>query len=135
MSKRGGARRFENVLCHADIHAANILVGDDGRLFLVDWDHPRLAPPERDLLFVVGSPIARRVTQREEARFFEGYGPHPVDAEALAFFRCERALEDIGEFAAQVFFAPTLPEAARAEEAWMLRGLFGPGDIIETAEG
>jgi hypothetical protein len=54
------------VLCHGDVHIANVLIDAVGRLLIVDWDQPVLAPRERDLMFVMGtalrvlSPIPRR---------------------------------------------------------------------------
>lgn len=39
------------VLTHGDGLGNNIIVGDDGRLYLVDWDGLLLAPAERDLWF------------------------------------------------------------------------------------
>ena len=126
-------RRFEHVLCHADIHAANLLVADDGRIFLVDWDGPMRAPRERDLLFVIGSRIARDVEPHEEAWFFEGYGEVPVDSEAIIYYRYERVLEDIGEIGRSVFEGGS-SEDSRASETDLLQRFFSPGGILETAE-
>ena len=127
-------RSFPHVLCHSDIHAANVLVADDGRIFIVDWDQPMLAPRERDLLFVIGSRIARAVEPREEAWFFEGYGKVPVDAEAIIYYRYERVLEDIAAIAASVFTDPKLAEAGRAAQVAMAERFFGPGGILATVE-
>ena len=127
-------RPFGLVLVHADIHAANVLVADDGRIFLVDWDGPMLAPPERDLLFIIGSGIMRTVQVHEEAWFFEGYGEVPVDREAIVYYRYERIIEDIGEFARSVFGDPAIPESSRASQAALVESFFRAGGMVDSVE-
>jgi spectinomycin phosphotransferase len=127
-------RTFDRVLCHADIHAANLLVADDGRVYLVDWDGAMLAPRERDLLFVIGSRIARDVLPHEEAWFFEGYGEATVDRDAIVYYRYERILEDIGAIGDSVLRNPEFSEESRAAEVRIFEAFFEPGGMLETVE-
>ena len=127
------ARSFDHVLCHADIHAANMLVGNDGRIWLVDWDGSIIAPRERDLLFVVGSKIARAVERREEELFFETYGHVEINLDALIYYRYERIIEDLGVIAEGIFLNAEMSEQVRESEAQMAMSFFAPGADIESA--
>lgn len=91
-------------VCHTDAHLGNVLIGGDGgTVWLIDWDDAALAPPERDLVFVVGGlPGFAPVGARELAWFAEGYGPVDPDPDRLAYYRTVRALGDLTEFAVAI---------------------------------
>jgi spectinomycin phosphotransferase len=116
------------VLCHADIHLNNILVSADGRLHVVDWDAPILAPRECDLMFVVGV-----ATPDQETLFWQGYGPIAIDWVALAYYRYQRALEDIESFARDVLLRDDLGEATRAQNLYWFRVQFSPDGWVGLA--
>ncbi len=128
------SRPFDLVLCHGDIHGANILMGEDDLIWLVDWDGPLIAPRERDLLFVVGSRIGRPVEPKHEDCFFAGYGPMEIDSDALIYYRYERMIEDIGEIGSSVFLDANLSEQAREVEAGLIMNLFDREGFISHAE-
>ena len=134
LGRRLQSRSFDHVLCHADIHAANILVGDDGRIHLIDWDGPIIAPRERDLLFVVGSRIARVVEPREEELFFAGTGRSISTRRRSIYYRYERIVEDLGEIGRSVLLDPNPSDQMRAEESRLARSFFAPGGDIDHAE-
>jgi spectinomycin phosphotransferase len=126
-------RRLRHCLCHADAHGANLLLAEDGRVLLVDWDGAMIAPRERDLLFVIGSRIANTVEPHEEAWFFAGYGSVEVDREAIVYYRYERIFQDLAVDATSVFEART--EGASAEaQVTLIEVNFGPGGMVEVVE-
>ena len=51
-------RPASDVLSHGDSHVGNVLIDDDGQVWLVDWDAVAIAPRERDLMFVTGGVLA-----------------------------------------------------------------------------
>ena len=132
LRQRAGAAQ---VLCHTDIHWDNVLLDAQQRLWLVDWDETRLSLKERDLMFVIGGISAGWGTPRDAALFFQGYGPAEIDAAALAFYRADWAVQDIGSYAERVLALHEMGEATRHEALGLFKGLFGPGQIVEKALG
>jgi spectinomycin phosphotransferase len=124
------SKPLEFVLCHADIHTANLLVGDQGNLFIVDWDQPVLAPRERDLMFAtVGAYV---IEQKAETLFFRGYGKTHIDPLAMAYYRYARVMEDLGGFAEPVFFMDVSDETREDSVKWFM-AQFAPGGLVEAA--
>jgi spectinomycin phosphotransferase len=127
------ARSPDYVVCHADIHAGNVFIDKRSVLYLVDWDTLTLAPKERDLMFP-GSGLfgGGRTAAEEEALFYRGYGPAPVDSVAIAYYRCERIVQDIAAYGEQILLTDAGGDD-RAEGLRQLSGQFEPGAVVEIA--
>lgn len=94
------------ILCHADIHAWNLLIDDKGAFYMVDWDTLIFAPKERDLMFVGGGFGGNgHSPYEEEALFYQGYGQTRINPVAMAYYRYERIIEDIAVYCEQIFLS------------------------------
>jgi spectinomycin phosphotransferase len=133
LAKKMRETNLEFVLCHADIHTGNVLLTEDNKLFIVDWDETMLAPKERDLLFIIGSIFNDTSDGRWEQLFFEGYGETEIDTLALAYYRYDWCVEDIGSFAEDVFGKENTGEATKANSIWWFKNLFAQGNSVEAA--
>jgi spectinomycin phosphotransferase len=123
----------EFIVCHADIHAWNLLITDDGTLYMVDWDTLIFAPKERDLMFVGGGLGGNtRLPQEEDALFYQGYGPTELNQVALAYYRYERIIEDIGVSCEHIFLSDEGGED-RPQALEYLQSNFRPNGTIAVA--
>lgn len=125
-------RELKQVLCHADLHAGNVLIGADDALFVVDWDTMIRAPRERDLMFVGGGVGGVWNDAREERLFRRGYGEQEIDRVALAYYRYERIVVDIAEASEPIFAAQGSRDDRRAL-LQLTRDQLAPGNVVEIA--
>ncbi|NJM05024.1 phosphotransferase [Candidatus Gracilibacteria bacterium] len=124
---------LEQVICHGDIHAGNIMIDQHDRIWLVDWDNPLLAPKERDLMFIGGDQgFVGRSAVEEEALFYASYGPAEVNSAAIAYYRYERIIEDIALFCEDILLT-TDGGADRAQALHYVKTNFQPAGTIEQA--
>src|SRR5438045_1301724 len=113
------------VICHADLHAANLLRDPAGHVFVIDWDEVMLAPKERDFIFV---------REPQADAFFQGYGQREIDWTALTYYLWERIIQDVIECAGQVSFRDDWAEETRAEVARLFdQVLAEEGGTIDAA--
>jgi spectinomycin phosphotransferase len=126
------ARARALVLCHGDIHNGNVLLTGAGALYIVDWDTALLAPQERDLMFV-GSGLGRPGNAAQEAAwFYQGYGLVEIDPAVVAYYRCERVVQDIEAFTAEIL-ATTDPSPDRPQALRYLASQFEPEGVVDIA--
>jgi spectinomycin phosphotransferase len=122
----------ELVLCHSDIHAGNVLIAENGALFIVDWDQPIMAAKERDLMFI-GAGVANTWNNpHEEELFYAGYGKTNINKEILTYYRHERIVEDIAIYSQELL----LTTEGGAEREVMYKhftDMFEPRNVVEIA--
>jgi spectinomycin phosphotransferase len=127
------SKSWDFVLCHSDIHGGNILIGNTGELYVVDWDDPILAPKERDLMFIGGGIDSLWKSEQEIDMFYQGYGETDIDQTALAYYRYERVIEDLVVICDQLL--PTDGGGADRERSYgRFTSNFEPGLTIEIAK-
>jgi len=121
------------VPCHADIHLANVLIEPSGDLRIIDWDECKLAPKERDLMFL----LSKEVTQLprpvfDVAAFQEGYGGTAVDPWLMSWYRYAWVVQELAEFGWQV--VQSEPMSPTARDGWVrFQQLFVKDDVFEQA--
>src|SRR5205807_2097731 len=112
------------VICHADLHAANLLRDPAGNVFVIDWDEVMLAPKERDFIFV---------REPQVDAFFQGYGQREIDWMALTYYLWERVVQELIEDARDVCFRDDWAEETRADAARLFHELLAEGSDIDAA--
>lgn len=128
------AAAADTVVCHCDAHIGNVLISDDGEVWLLDWDEVVRTPRERDLMFVIGGVLTGDacMTAEQQEWFFDGYGPVDIDPLRLAHYRSSWAMQDVADFAARILDRPGPP--AEAEQALsFFRDVVGPTGIVSQA--
>ncbi|MBI1297242.1 phosphotransferase [bacterium] len=130
------ARNLPLVLCHTDIHTANVLVDPRGHLHVVDWDQPLFAPKERDLMFFLdGGPESYTANPH----FFRSYSADKTDIEidwiAFAYYRYEWVVQELGDYAVRVLgnAGGNGGDVTRADAVRGFRQLFARGDVVDSA--
>jgi spectinomycin phosphotransferase len=112
------------VICHADPHLGNVLVAPT-QLHLIDWDDAVLAPPEQDLMFMLGGMgYLGPTTPAHQTAFLTGYGEYDINSTRLTYYRTARALEDIALWAEQALKGPD-----REDSLQILQGVLGPDGL------
>jgi spectinomycin phosphotransferase len=112
------SRNFPYVICHADLHARNLIRDRAGHVFVIDWDEVMLAPKERDFIFI-RKPYAEA--------FFQGYANAEIDWSLLTYYLWERVVQDVIYDAHNVCIRDDWAEEARAQVAQMFHESLEPG--------
>lgn len=92
------------VLCHGEPSPGNIMVGEDGEVYLIDWDEPIVAPKEKDLLFFghTSEPVLK------------GYSQHSSDTiinkNIERFYSLLWNVNEIADWGDRIFFANSSEE-------------------------
>lgn len=129
LGERLRVRSPDFIICHADIHRANIILDAAGAIHIVDWDETLLAPKERDLMFFIDDGFSAAAT----AAFLTGYGETAVDPLALAYYKYDWVMQELADYGERVFITDEFSDAELALAQREFTRLFERDDVIDRA--
>lgn len=119
------------VICHADIHQANIMIDEQEQIQIVDWDEVILAPKERDLMFFVEDGHASHMVDS----FLKGYGETEINQLAITYYRYDWVVQEFGDYGERIFLNDSLSASEKQFALDEFKRLFDVGDVVEAAFG
>jgi spectinomycin phosphotransferase len=102
----------EMVVCHTDLHGGNLMVDEQGELYIIDWEGAMIAPPEQDLFFFAGYDTF----WDDLLPIYEGEnGPVDLDSDVFGFYTYRRNLEDLMDYVVRILDYSTDDEQDRQD--------------------
>lgn len=132
LAERVKAMQLPLVPCHADLHAGNVIVGEDDAISIVDWDSMVMAPRERDCMFIGAGVGGVWNRDDEHGWFFDGYGDTALCADAIRYYRFERIVTDLAEFT-EIVCGTDASDADRRQAVQWMEEMFAPGNVFQCA--
>jgi spectinomycin phosphotransferase len=98
------------LITHSDAHGGNLIVGDNGELYLIDWDELMLGPAERDIWFHLNDEPPAQDFLRMYRQTFPDYTPNPL---FQRFYLFRRFYEDLVGYLIEIADNPSLEHQHR----------------------
>lgn len=111
-------------LCHTDIHNWNIIVNDK-RVYLLDWEGIKFAPPEADIFSIYKQPYFSSFIEK----YCELNPNYQVNNTVLHYYLISRKLQDIFEFIEQLQFDELNQENYKINLNYLKKEVNGLGDV------
>jgi len=119
----------EMVVCHTDLHGENLMVDDQGNLYILDWENAMIAPPEHDLFFFAGDDYFWDFFLPN----YEGeFGPVNLDSNVFGFYYYRRNLEDLTDWIIRILYHNTGDEQDREDLQGIAEDCIAGWPYVET---
>jgi spectinomycin phosphotransferase len=117
------------VICHTDLHGANLIMDDQSTLYILDWENAMIAPLEHDMIFFAGESNFWEVFWPQYTRQF---GEARLNCEILRFYYFRRSLEDVLGLALRILKGDGCEDRDQSDLGYLVDCLDGLSSIDKT---
>ena len=126
------AAEKEMVVCHTDLHGGNLMVDDEGNLYILDWEGAMIAPPEQDLFFFASED---RFWNLFLPNYEREFGLVSLDGNVFGFYYYRRNLEDLTGWVVRILRYSSNDEQDREDLQGIVEDCMSGWPYLETTIG